>query len=80
MEVNSRIFGARVGILFLKKFSLLSMVNLRPHQNRAMEILDPTIREQVKRNRSQVIRRFTAILILKIKQDKVVYQHKKILF
>ncbi|MDB9435371.1 DUF5674 family protein [Dolichospermum lemmermannii CS-548] len=25
-----------------------SMVNLRPRQNRSMEILDPTIREQVK--------------------------------
>lgn len=25
-----------------------SMVNLRPKQNRAMEILDPLIREQVK--------------------------------
>jgi hypothetical protein len=25
-----------------------SMVNLRPRQNRAMQIIDPTVREQVK--------------------------------
>ncbi|BAZ09886.1 hypothetical protein NIES4071_17000 [Calothrix sp. NIES-4071] len=50
---QENIWGASFGIID-KKISYESMVNLRPRQNRSMEVLDPRIRERI----SQIIIEF----------------------